>query len=436
MSPRLRGAWLTVVLCLASAALTEAQSPPEAPQESPGDDDFRARALPTPQLRWGDRFTIELITKLQTDIIRVDPDLDGNADDFDWRRRRFGVRGQVLGWLSYEVEREFRDKADPWRDVYANAKVNDLLEVRAGLFKVPFSLDNLTGSTSHDFVYKSVAARTISPGRDPGLQVWGRSDGRRFTYFVGMFRGADEETTHDAVLDDDKAGESLGRTFSARVSVQPLDAVDRLPRALRNLEFGVNGGSSTVPEGLNGVRGRSVFGFEFFAPVYVKGHRVRAGADAALFAGPTSVKAEWIGAWDERRDQGLGDETLPDVRSRGWYTSGTWLLTGERKQDSDVRPRRPLFQGGFGAVEAAVRFERLSFGSSSTNGEPAFANPRAAHLLGNRDDILTMGVTWYLNRWFKLQTNAIHETLEDPERTPLTGVRSYWSYVSRLQFAF
>ena len=47
-----------------------------------------------------------------------------------------------------------------------------------------------------------------------------------------------------------------------------------------------------------------------------------------------------------------------------------------------------------------------------------------------------MGVTWYLNRWFKLQTNAIHETLEDPERTPLRGCGVIWSYVSRLQFAF
>ena len=426
---------LTVVLCLTTSSLAFAQAPPATAEAPAAQDDFTARVLPTPQLRSGDRFTIELITKLQTDFIQVDPELDADADDFDWRRRRFGVRGQVFGWLSYEVEREFRDKLDPWRDVYVNAKANDWLEVRAGLFKVPFSLDNLTGSTSHDFVYRSVAARTIAPGRDPGVQVWGRSDGRRFTYFAGVFKGNDDVDIHDAVLDDDKGALSLGQTFSARVTVQPLDAVDRLPRALRNLEFGVNGGTTTLPEGLSDLRGRSVFGFEYFAPVYVKGRRVRAGVDATLFAGPTSVKAEWIGAWDERRDQGLGDVTLPRVLSKGWYTSGTWLLTGERK-DSDVRPRRPIFQGGFGAVETAVRFERLSFGSTNTNGEPAFANPRAANLLRNREDILTVGLNWYLNRWFKVQTNAVHETFQDPERTPLLGVRSFWSYVSRLQFAF
>ena len=427
---------LTVVLCLTAPALALAQAPPAVPAPSPDDGGLHFRLLPSPEIRSGDRFTIELIAKTQTDLIEFDSDLEQEDDDFDWRRRRLGVRGRLFGWLSYEVEREFRDELDPWRDVYVNAKANDWLEVRAGLFKVPFSLDNLTGSTSHDFVYRSVAARTIAPGRDPGVQVWGRSDGRRFTYFVGVFRGRDDLSRHDAVVDDDKGAESLGPTFSSRVTVQPLDTVDRLPRALRNLEFGINGGWTTVPEGLYGLRGRSVLGYEFFSPVYVNGRRVRAGVDARLFAGPTSVKAEWLGAWDERRNQGLGDDTLPDVVSHGWYTSGTWLLTGERKEDSDVRPSRPIFQGGFGALEAAARFERLSFGSRGTNGEPAFANPRAAHLLGNREDILTVGLTWYLNRWFKVQTNGIYETFEDPERFPVLGQRSYWNYVSRLQFAF
>ena len=47
-----------------------------------------------------------------------------------------------------------------------------------------------------------------------------------------------------------------------------------------------------------------------------------------------------------------------------------------------------------------------------------------------------MGLTWYLNRWLKVQGNAIRETFEDPARLPLTGTTTYWSYVSRLQLAF
>ncbi len=81
-----------------------------------------------------------------------------------------------------------------------------------------------------------------------------------------------------------------------------------------------------------------------------------------------------------------------------------------------------------------MRLERLSAGSVSSAGEPAFANPRAANLLGNHDDVVTLGLTWYLNRWFRLQGNAIHESFDDAERAPIVGRSSYWSYVGRLQF--
>ena len=40
----------------------------------------------------------------------------------------------------------------------------------------------------------------------------------------------------------------------------------------------------------------------------------------------------------------------------------------------------------------------------------------AANLLRNRNDVVTFGVNWYLNRWMKLQLNGIHEELQDPGR--------------------
>ena len=50
-------------------------------------------------------------------------------------------------------------------------------------------------------------------------------------------------------------------------------------------------------------------------------------------------------------------------------------------------------------------------------------------------DVVTVGLTWYLNRWFKVQGNAIHESFDDPARAPIEGRGAYWSYVGRLQFA-
>jgi phosphate-selective porin OprO/OprP len=432
--------WLAALCVTAFATLASAQMAPPppahpAPAAAPAPRrDVRANLFP-PRLRVGKSFSIEPVFKVQGDISRFDPVIDADDEAFDWRRRRFGVKGELFSRVAFEVEREFGDASDPWRDVYVDVTAGDLFAVKAGHFRVPFSLDGLTGSTSHDFVNRSLGASTITPGRDWGIMAHGRARGRLFTYAVGVFDGDDEVDDVGAFFDDDKGAASLGRTTAGRLTVQPFDRLERLPRGLRNLEFGGNVTWSSVSEGLNGFEGRSVYRHGFFEPVYVKGDRLRAGVDVIFLAGPTSVRAEWIQAWDERLNQGVCDNDLPKAVARAWYVSGTWLLTGEQKQDAAVRPRRPLFQGGIGAVEAAVRVERLGFGSASTAGEPAFTSPRAANLLGNHDDVVTIALTWYLNRWFKVQGNAVHESFDDIERAPIAGRASYWSYVGRLQFA-
>jgi hypothetical protein len=50
--------------------------------------------------------------------------------------------------------------------------------------------------------------------------------------------------------------------------------------------------------------------------------------------------------------------------------------------------------------------------------------------------VLTLGVSWYLNRWLKLQVNSIREELQDAGRTPLAdGTTTFWSSVFRFQMA-
>jgi phosphate-selective porin len=429
---------LAAALVVAGATTALAQAPPPPPPAgqavaaSTPAAQADARLLPSPRLRVGTWLTLELTTKLQFDVPRFDPVVDPDDEAGVWRRRRVGIKGDLGRHVSFEIEREFGDDDDPWRDVYLNGKVSDLLEVRAGKFRVPFSLDASTGSTTHDFIFRSLAARTLAFGRDIGVMAHGRTDGRRLTYAIGVFEHADDAAA-DVFFDDDNEGQTQSRTIGGRVTIQPFDAMRSLPRGLRNLEFGLNAAHETLPEGLNGLRGRSVFRYDYFDRVYVKGARLRGGADVALYAGPASVKAEWIEVRDERQRQGLGDVDLPDAFGRGWYVAGTVLLTGEEKND-EVRPRRPLFRRGAGAFELAVRQERLGFGSVDDAGQPAFANPRAANILRNRNDVLTLGLTWYLNRWVKLQGNAIRESFEDPARAPITGRASYWSYVSRVQF--
>jgi phosphate-selective porin OprO/OprP len=148
--------------------------------------------------------------------------------------------------------------------------------------------------------------------------------------------------------------------------------------------------------------------------------------------GPFSIKGEFMHLQDERRNQGLLGQDLPDLISRGWYVSGTWAVTGERKI-AGIEPRKNFLRGGIGAVELAGRYEQLRFGSSEHPGPP-LRNLRAPNILGNSDRVWTVGANWYLNRWGKIQANAIHEKIEDPLRSPISGRERFWMWICRLQF--
>jgi len=112
----------------------------------------------------------------------------------------------------------------------------------------------------------------------------------------------------------------------------------------------------------------------FFESVYVKGHRRRWEADADWTSGPASIRSEYTWQSDDRLGQGIGDEDLPDARGQAWYVSGTWVLTGERKQ-RPVKAADPFAQGGIGAIEVAVRYERMWFDSTPAGEDETLAQP-------------------------------------------------------------
>ena len=95
-------------------------------------------------------------------------------------------------------------------------------------------------------------------------------------------------------------------------------------------------------------------------------------------------------------------------------------------------PKRPFLRGGIGAVELALRFEELSFGSAANDEEPS-TSPRANVIPGNTDQVTTFGVNWYLNRWVKVQFNLVRDKLTDPVQGPLPLQPTFWSRVWRIQ---
>src|SRR5215216_2599809 len=149
--------------------------------------------------------------------------------------------------------------------------------------------------------------------------------------------------------------------------------------------------------------------------------------------GPFGINGEYIQVRDQRRGQGLAGDDLSDLVSRGWYLSGVWTLV-DRTESSRASLVKSLYEtNGIGAIQLAVRYEQLRFGSSERVGRPS-RDSRAANILGNSNRALTFGSHWMLNRHTRIQVNAICEKIEDFQRSPIVGREHYWTRLCRLQF--
>jgi phosphate-selective porin len=382
-----------------------------------------------PSLRLGPGTRVDFRARFQWDLRRSEAPL-GDDDDaesgaLDLARRRVGIEGEILNIVDYQVERELKS-TDPWRDVYANYKQFDAVQVQAGKFKLPFSLDENTSATKLDFVYRSRIAAFLAPGRDTGVMLHGRVALRRVRYEAGMFR---HDGRNARIRDSERV--YGGRTFAARIVALPFSASKS---RWRTLHVGAALTTADVAEGLPALRGRTAFDARLYRPdVFVRGDRLRLGVEAQWRPGPFSIKAETIRLSQERLGESVEDTDLSPLVAKGWYVSGTWAVTGERKADGLDAPNRPFLRGGPGAIELAIRLESLRF-TSGSGGTAASEGPRAEDILGNSDRALTFGVNWYLNPWIKLQLNGIRETISDPSQGPLPSQPSFWSRVLRLQF--
>jgi phosphate-selective porin OprO and OprP len=387
-----------------------------------------------PSIIFGEDIYVSLRTRVVFDWRGFDPDVD--EDTFDLDVARLGIKGELTRHFDFEVEREIDSDGNwqDWKDVYLNWDTFDPFQVRAGRYKLPFGFEQNLGRTEIDFVYRSRISTQLTPARDTGVMVYGRVFGRGLTYELGVFDTDGDIGKLTEPQFDPGAEDELGPTYAARVSAAVFRPLVSEEAALRSLRVGAAYTTGNLPEGLNSLRGETPYGFDYFEPVYVKGRRQRIGVELDWTPGPFGLRAEWMQTREDRRGQGLGDVDLSDFLGTGWYVYGTWIVTGQDKDDS-ISMRRSLLRGGPGAIELAARYEELGFGSASTEG-PAQRNPRAEHLLENRDRIWTAGVNWYVMPHVKVVANAIHESFEDAARTPAPGETSFWSGVLRFQIVF
>jgi phosphate-selective porin OprO/OprP len=407
-----------------STAVTAASPAPVRRHVPAADLQFRWRDHP--QMRTGP-LRLDFVAKFQWDA-RDPGDDPSDFDNYQIHRARVAIEGELFNRVQFAIERELTEREvdnpderekSAWKDVFVDANLSDAVQVRAGKFKIPFGLEQLTGISNLDFVYRSLSARYLASGRDIGVAVHGRFFDRGLNYWAGWF-------VHDGDNPRSSSIDGADGTFAARVTGTPFRSIPALAKAEVGGAFTVSA-LDNVSVDPNGLRGRTVMSqFVFYEPVFVKGQRRRYEVDGEWSLGPVGARAEYTHALDSREGQGLADQDLSDARGRGWYVSGSWVLTGEEKE-RPVEPKRR-----FGAVEAVARYERLWFDSAGGEGPP-LRNPRADNMLPTGEHVLSVGINWYITRWVKLQFQTLREKPQDPERSPVAPGETFWSPVFRFQ---
>ncbi len=248
-------------------------------------------------------------------------------------------------------------------------------------------MERLTPLAFWPWQERAAVADALLPNRNLGLILSGSIPSRWVTWAAGAFNNW---------IDSDESFSDTSTQFVGRATWVPAVSADE--SNLFHLGFGIRRSdtkqslrASTEPE------------FDQ-APVFVDTGSFSAD-DATTYSleaywrkGQVFVGFEYLGTAFESAS--AGDPFLD-----GYHLSASWAVTGEmrayRKRTGTFDPlpvARPVNQGGFGAVETALRYSRVDLSDGSLD--------------GGEMDIVSLGVNWWLTRWSQFGVNYRYVSLD------------------------
>jgi phosphate-selective porin OprO/OprP len=337
------------------------------------------------------------------------------------RRARFGVRGQFQKDFKYELVANLGNdvgasSASTLMDVaYVNYAANPEMQFQFGLFKMPFSLEQLTSSNNIDFMERSLIGQNDSeliPGKETGFMVHGVPR-VGLTYAIAASRGKGNK---DAVSDN---FDYIGRVTTNIAELQGSKAyIAHLGAAysIGNIKGGV-----TPASGRTEARSQSAF---FTGPALTGvTERTRHGLEAAVAYNAFKLQGEYFLF---KYDPTVGS----NQEIKGYYVQAVYNLTGESFNYKDgafssIKPTNALDKGGRGAWQVSVRASEFD------------ASPIAV-VAGktNRATAMTYGITWFATDNLRFIVNYVDtkfDSLVGSSGSRVTGDRAVM-FRSQLNF--
>jgi phosphate-selective porin OprO and OprP len=332
------------------------------------------------------------------------------SDGMYFRRARFGVEGALSGDFNYRLLLELGGSGTE-----GPTRINDAWIAYTGLapftfqlgaFSPPSNMDDGTSPEDQVFIERASSAELSRAlgGADGRLGLGVRASGKRYmsslTFTTRTVNDAEQFDSQFAAVG--RAGGLLATSEDHNVHLGASATWVFSPAD--------NGTAAAAPRRAVRLRDRP--------EIRVDSVRlVDTGAIEAAHANAYGVEfgANWRNYYLQGEnfwfDVDRRDPALADPSFGGYYLQGSWLITGEHRRYNPAtgsfqnpRPKSPFAQGGWGAFELAARYSHtdLNFDEGSFGTAPV-----ADAIRGGEQDVLALGLNWYLNPNFKVLFNYL-----------------------------
>jgi phosphate-selective porin OprO/OprP len=332
------------------------------------------------------------------------------SDGMYFRRARLGVEGSFNSNFNYRLLLELAGSGTE-----GPTRINDAWIAYTGLapftfqlgaFSPPSNMDDGTSPEDQVFIERASSAELSRAlgGADGRLGVGVRASGKRYMSSLTFTT----RTVNDAEVFDSQLA-AVGRAGGLLATGEDY-----------NLHLG---GSATwvfsPPDQGSASTPRHPLRFRDRPEIRVDSLRlIDTGAIDAAHANVYGVEfgANWKNFYLQGEnfwfDIDRRDPALEDPSFGGYYLQGSWLLTGEQRRYNSAtgsfqnpRPKSPFARaGGWGAFELAARFSHTDL---NFNEGTAGSTPLASAVRGGEQDVLALGLNWYLNPNFKVLLNYL-----------------------------
>ena len=358
----------------------------------------------------------------------------GPQNRINFRRVRFGVRGDLPANMEYRIEMEFAGGNNAeFRDVWLGW--NELPIVQTMLLgnqKRPYGLDHLNSSRYNVFLERPFVIESFNQdARRFGLCAYGVSDDQRWNWRYGVY--------NQRLIQDEGnyTNNHLQLEFAARLANTIW--YDECSGGRGYAHWAISG-TTAYPDGNtptdNGSTGPDANEARFrhrpearSATRWLDTGRI-AGADnyqllgleGVLNLGPVQMVGEYQNVWLNR----IGGVDPDPLRFDGAYFYISYFLTGEHMPWSRssgtlarIKPFEDFFLvnrcdggcgGGWGAWQVAARVSYADFNDND--------------IYGGIGEAFTLGINWYWTSQARMQFNWINGNIQDNRVTrgvPLSG---------------